>query len=431
VTVGRIGAWAAATAAGLLAALAACGGAAPSAIDAGEAPADAGEAPPDALPDARTPEPCEPVAGEPPLALAALDLPTLSRPIVVSSPPDDPRLFVLEQHDARILIIEGGALREEPFLDLSGAVARGFEQGLIGLAFHPEYAVNGRLFVSYTAALTGDSYIVEYRVSGDPNRVDPGSRQVVLIVQQPFRLHNGGHMAFGPDGYLYIGFGDGVDYGGLHLQNAQNLTNLLGTLVRIDVDEASPGAAYGIPPDNPFVEADDYRRPEIWSYGLRNPWGFSFDPATGDLYLPDVGQSAREELNIEPFGAPGGRNYGWHWFEGTRCNDDSEGCDEEGLTPPVYEFGHDEGCAIIGGAVYRGCRMPGHHGKYLLIDWCNRLARTLEWNGAEVENVIDWPALRPEAPGSNVGSIAVDGRGELYLADRNGGVIYQVVPGTD
>jgi glucose/arabinose dehydrogenase len=278
---------------------------------------------------------------------------------------------------------------EEPFLDISGRVSTQFlEQGLLGLAFHPNYAENGYFFVNYTDFRTnGKTFVVRYQVSDDdPNRADPGSAKVILTQDQPYVNHNGGTIRFGPDGYLYIGLGDGGLAGDPH-RTAQAVDSLLGKMLRIDVD-TDDDVPYAIPADNPFVEgqlmeSDEANRlgqtgayvpvaqPEIWALGLRNPWQFSFDRETGDLYIADVGQQLWEEINLEPADSPGGRNYGWPWLEGTQCFlETGEGCAEVG-TLPVAEYNHaDGGCSITGIGIYRGEAYPELAGIYFNSDYC-------------------------------------------------------------
>ncbi|MDX1661786.1 MAG: PQQ-dependent sugar dehydrogenase, partial [Gemmatimonadota bacterium] len=251
----------------------------------------------------------------------------LDFPLHVTAPSGDPRLFIVEK-SGRVRIRKDGALLDEPFLDLSGQVSGGSEQGLLSIAFHPDYASNGRFFVDYTNR-AGDTRVVEYRVSNDPDRADPASARTILEVAQPFSNHNGGLVAFGPDGMLYVGLGDGGS-GGDPGENGQDRSTLLGTLLRIDVDGGEP---YAIPADNPFVDDPDARG-EIWAWGLRNPWRFAFDRSTGDLYIADVGQNRFEEVNAVS-GAGKGLNYGWDVVEGDACFEPRDGCDRTGLTPPV------------------------------------------------------------------------------------------------
>jgi glucose/arabinose dehydrogenase/mono/diheme cytochrome c family protein len=316
----------------------------------------------------------------------------LHEPINVTAAPDGSgRLFVLERGGA-IRVVDDGELIEEPFLDLTGNVLSAFlEQGLLGMAFHPDYPENGRFFVNYTDLLrSGDVLTVEYRVSeDDPNRADPSSGRIVMFREQPYANHIGGDIVFGPDGYLYIGHGDG-GLEGDPLDAGQDLSTHLGKLLRIDVDEQGAevgGRAYTIPKDNPFTQGDvivdlfeateeDFAKlhpkalPEIWAYGLRNPWQFSFDSETGDLWIGDVGQNFWEEVNMEPAGSGGGYNYGWKFLQGSHCFPASEEeCPQVG-TLPVAEYNHDLGCTVVGGHVYRGDEFPDLEGIYFHSDYC-------------------------------------------------------------
>ena len=253
----------------------------------------------------------------------------------------------------RIRIISGGNLRAEPFLDISSLVlSRGSEQGLFAIAFHPDYRTNGIFFVHYSDQV-GDTVIARYRVSSDPNRADPASGTKILGVDQPASNHNGGQIAFGPDGYLYIGLGDGGGAGDPQ-GNGQNRASLLGKILRLDVDRGEP---YAIPSDNPFRTTAG-ARPEIWALGLRNPWRFSFDRTTGDLFIADVGQGVVEEVDFQPATSKGGENYGWNSMEGSRCYKPATGCNRNGLVLPVAEYDHDLGCSITGGFRYRGQTVP-------------------------------------------------------------------------
>lgn len=309
----------------------------------------------------------------------------LARPVDVTAPPGDrSRIFVVEKTGyIRIVTISGGVytLLTTPFLDIDALVGSGGnEQGLLGLAFHPNYASNGYFYVNYTNN-SGDTIVARYRVStGNPNLADPASAQQVLFVDQPYSNHNGGQIQFGPDGYLYIGLGDGGS-GGDPGDRAQNPSTLLGKMLRIDVDSASP---YAIPPSNPFVGPGN-PLDEIWALGLRNPWRFTFDRLLGDLWIGDVGQGAWEEIDLEPAGDPGGSNWGWRCLEGTHVYDTSGNCppDLGVLDDPVYEYSHTEGCAITGGPVYRGSPNASLFGSYLFADYCaaNQL-RTLRYNGS-------------------------------------------------
>jgi glucose/arabinose dehydrogenase len=283
----------------------------------------------------------------------------LDTPLYVTHAGDD-RLFVLEQ-PGRIRIVQGGRLLEAPFLDITRRVLAGGERGLLGLAFHPEYGKNGRFFVDYTREPDGATVVAEYRVSADPNAATTDER-VLLVVAQPYANHNGGMVEFGPDRLLYIALGDG-GAGGDPGDRAQNRDELLGKILRIDVDRGSP---YGIPPDNPFARGGG--RPEVFATGLRNPWRFSFDRTTGELWAGDVGQSSWEEVDVVRRGG----NYGWRIMEGTHCYQPRTGCATDGLERPVLEYRNGGGrCSVIGGYVYRGRRIPSLTGHYVFGDYCS------------------------------------------------------------
>ena len=341
-----------------------------------------------------------------------------SRPLYVTHAGDGSgRLFVVEQSGAIRVIKDGAALRQ-PFLDVSGLISRQAlednytERGLLGLAFHPNYAENGLFYINYTD-LNGHSVISRYTISADdPDRADATSAAPLLYVEQPYANHNGGHMAFGPDGYLYISLGDGGS-GGDPLGSGQNLSTLLGKILRIDVD-ASDG--YAIPADNPFVEREG-ARPEIWAWGLRNVWRFSFDRATGDLYLADVGQNQWEEINFQPAGSPGGENYGWNAFEGTHVYSGQRAASD--VVPPVLEYDHSVGrCSVTGGYVYRGERIPALQGVYLYGDWCSGTI----WSAQRGARGL-WQAVVSLESGRNISSFGEDEAGELYLVDYGGAVL--------
>jgi glucose/arabinose dehydrogenase len=289
----------------------------------------------------------------------------LSEPVGLSNAADGSgRLFVLEKRGL-VRIIQNGAMLPTPFLDISDHVgSRPSEQGLLGLAFHPRYQENGLFYVDYTDS-GGNTVVARFQVSKqDPNQADRNSESRVLFISQPYPNHKGGQLAFGPDGCLYIGMGDGGSEGD-PLRTGQNLNILLGKILRIDVDQKQP---YAIPADNPFAKGGGL--PEIWAYGLRNPWRFSFDRQTGDLYIADVGQDMWEEIDFSPVKSPGGANFGWSYMEG---NHPYNGAPPAGLklVPPVAEYSHNFGCAVIGGAVYRGSQMPAWQGIYLFGDYCS------------------------------------------------------------
>jgi glucose/arabinose dehydrogenase len=317
-----------------------------------------------------------------------------------------------------ILVIKDGVLQDRPFLDLSGRVSSRAEQGLLGLAFPPDYASSGRFVVHYTD-LSGDTRVSSFRVSGDRDQADPASESIVLAVNQPGPSHNGGQILFGPDGLLYIGLGDGGSRDGMDRGRGQSLGDLFGSVLRIDV---SAGSGYTVPADNPFV-ATPGARPEVWSYGLRNPWRFSFDRATGDLYLADVGDHQWEEVETATAaeGAGHGLNYGWSLMEGRECR--QPGCDQTGLTPPTLEYDHSEGCAV-GGYVYRGSAIPALQGRYFYADFCQGWVRSFRLVAGAAAEETDWPTL---SPGGTVTSFGEDAVGELYLLTGEGGV-FRIVP---
>jgi glucose/arabinose dehydrogenase len=320
------------------------------------------------------------------------------------------RLFIIEQAGL-VRVVVDGALLPEPYLDIRERVGdERSEQGLLGLAFHPGYAQNGYLFVNYTDT-QGDTVISRFQVSGsDNNRADPGSETRLLNVSQPYANHNGGAVVFGPDDFLYLGLGDGGSAGD-PLSNGQSLDTLLGKILRIDVDGTAP---YAIPPDNPFLDGGG--RPEIWAYGLRNPWRISFDRATGDLYIGDVGQNQWEEIDFYPTGDPGGGNFGWNFFEGSHPFQGSPPSGVQ-LIPPVLEYGHDLGCSVTGGFVYRGDRMPAWQGIYFFADYCSGRV----W-GAFREPGGSWRQEFLFAGLGQVTSFGEDEIGELYLVDHNGSI---------
>ena len=356
----------------------------------------------------------------------------LARPLDVTAPPlDVTRLFVVEQA-GRIRVLEHGQLLPAPFLDLRDRVACCVgERGLLGLAFHPDYATNGRFFVVYTAA-DGAVTLARYQVSADPNRADPASEIVVLAVEHPGSTHNGGHVVFGPDGYLYLGLGDGGGVGDPQ-GAAQSDDTVLGKLLRIDVDVEGPPFR-AAPPDNPSPAAPDPLG-LVWAKGLRNPWRFTFDAPSGDLYVSDVGQGAFEEVNVQPAASPD-LNYGWNVFEGGACYPPAAPpptCPDPpaGFTFPALVYDHDQGCSITGGPVYRGCRMPDLHGTFFYGDFCAAFVRTFRGveNGA-AQSLADRTAeLAPPAPLALnlLSSFGTDARGEIHVVDLQGEV-YRIGP---
>jgi glucose/arabinose dehydrogenase len=361
-----------------------------------------------------------PQEGDVPLALRVVAT-GLDFPVGLAVSPGDSRLFIVEK-GGRIRIIKNGVLGPT-FLDLRGRVSTGGEQGLLGLAFDPAYATNGRFVVNYTD-VNGDTRISAFTVSADPDVADPATESVLLPVDQPFDNHNGGQLAFGPDGDLYIGLGDGGS-GGDPNGNGQSVATLLGKLLRVNLNGAAP---YAVPSDNPFAAtAGPATRGEIWSWGLRNPWRFSFDRATGDLYVGDVGQGAHEEIDVSPAATGAGRgvNFGWNRMEGTHCYppDPAEACDRTGLTGPVLDYDHPDGCSVTGGYVYRGSGIPALEGTYFYSDYCGGWVRSFRFSGGQATDQRDWPALRP---GGSVTSFGQDATGELYILTAEGGVYQNV-----
>ncbi|MBW3663828.1 MAG: PQQ-dependent sugar dehydrogenase [Actinobacteria bacterium] len=362
----------------------------------------------------------------------------LRGPLYVTAPPDDDRLFIVEQ-SGRVLVLTdpmtaavrvgGRGSGPDVFLDLSEVVSVGNERGLLGLAFHPEYASNGRFFVHYTDG-GGDTALVEYAVSDDPDVASSAPVAELLSADQPASNHNGGMLAFGPDGMLYLALGDGGGAGD-QFGNGQRPDTLLGTILRVDVDG---GAPYEVPADNPFADGGDGAR-EVWHYGLRNPWRFSFDEAEGLLYIADVGQNAFEEVNVVPADASG-LNFGWPITEGNHCFDPPQDCSTAGLTLPVFEYPTDEGCAVIGGYVYRGEAIPQLHGHYLYADVCGGFVRSFRHEDGQVTDERDWTdqleGLSAETGESVSGyagptSFGLDAAGELYLTTA-GGSVFRIVP---
>jgi glucose/arabinose dehydrogenase len=342
----------------------------------------------------------------------------LSSPLYLTAPPGDPRLFIVEQTGA-IRVVQDGALLPTPFLDLSGQVSIGGEQGLLGLAFYPDYATSGRFVVHYTD-VAGDTQVSSFQVSADPNVADAASEQTILTADQPYANHNGGQILFGPDGFLYLGLGDGGSSDDPE-GRGQNLSELLGSILRLDVQA---GSGYTVPADNPFVGQPE-AQPEIWSYGLRNPWRFSFDRLTGDLYIADVGERRLEEVDVAAAedGAGRGTNYGWDIMEGSECLGGGQ-CNQTGLTLPAFEYRHDEGCSITGGYVYRGSAIPALQGLYFFADFCQGWVRSFRYAGGEALELTDWPGL---APGGTISSFGEDASGELYVMGF-AGAVHKIVP---
>jgi glucose/arabinose dehydrogenase len=341
----------------------------------------------------------------------------LDNPVFLTAPVGDPRLFLVER-PGRIRIVQNGGLLALPFLDISASVSTIGEAGLLSIAFHPQYATNGMFFVYYTDR-TGDIVVERRSVSPNPNRADPTAVLEIIRIPHPgFTNHYGGLAAFGPDGYLYLGTGDGGGAGD-PAGNAQNLASLLGKLLRLDVSGATAGAPYTIPADNPFV-GQAGRRAEIWASGLRNPWRFAFDG--GNLTIADVGQGNREEVDISPL-SQGGLNYGWNIREGSLCyNAASCAGAGAGFTMPAFEYDHAAGCSITGGYVYRGRAIPELAGQYFYSDFCGGFLKSAVAAGAGLRELANWDIGKP----GGIVSFGRDADGELYLISA-GGVVYKLV----
>jgi glucose/arabinose dehydrogenase len=345
----------------------------------------------------------------------------LDNPVFLTAPAGDQRQFIVERA-GRIRIMQQGLMLALPFLDISARVSTAGEGGLLSMAFHPQFATNGQYFIYYTDTV-GDIVVERRRVSANPNLSDPTSALEIIRIAHPgFTNHYGGLVAFGPDGDLYLGTGDGGGAGDPP-RNAQNLDRLLGKLLRLDVGAATAGAPYAIPAANPFA-GQAGKRGEIWAYGLRNPWRFTFDG--NRLVIADVGQDRREEVDINAV-SQGGLNYGWNILEGTRCYN-AASCDTTGLTAPAYEYDHGEananGCSITGGYVYRGVAIPELAGQYFFSDYCAGFLKSFAASGASVLDVKDWNVAKVGA----VVSFGRDADGELYLINGSG-AIYKIVRG--
>jgi glucose/arabinose dehydrogenase len=364
------------------------------------------------------------------------------RPVFVGNAGDGSgRLFVVEQAGLIRILHTDGSIEPTPFLDItdrvrSPATGGGNEQGLLSVAFPPGYTKKGYFYVYYTRN-DGNNQVARFNLSGDPNQADPASEVPILLLEHPGQEnHNGGQLVFGPDGYLYIGTGDGGG-GGDPYHNAQNPASLLGKILRIDVEFTIPtlpyaqylpclqngvgqnqgSVAYRIPPDNPFVNKPGYRG-EIWAMGMRNPWRFSFDRQTHDLWIADVGQDKYEEVDFQPAASTGGENYGWNIMEGFHCYN-ATSCNSTGMTPPVVEYDHSQGCAISGGYMYRGATYPAMQGIYFYADYCSGKVWGLRNNGG-------WQSQKLLDSGLSVSSFGVSESGELYVADLASGAIDQV-----
>lgn len=343
------------------------------------------------------------------IALAPFITDGIEKPVFLTHAGDGSgRLYVVEQ-SGRIRLVEQGRVASVAFLDIADRVRFGGERGLLGLAFHPDYRRNGRFFVNYTRRDDGATVLSEFQrspVSG----VAPSDERILMVVAQPYANHNGGMIAFGPDGFLYIGRGDGGS-GGDPDNRAQNSNDLLGKILRVDVNA---GAPYAIPRDNPFVNGGG--RPEVYAVGLRNPWRFSFDPETGFLWVADVGQNLWEEVDVVTRGG----NYGWRVMEGTHCFNPALSCRTAGLVPPVIEYYHDAGrCSVIGGAVYRGRAVPILQGHYIYGDFCS--GEIFAFKASPADGIPAEPAVLLKT-GFRISSFGQDEAGELYVLDHSGGI---------
>ncbi len=344
----------------------------------------------------------------------------LNQPLFITNAGDGSgRLFII-QRTGQILIYKNGSVLSTPFLNIQSIVnSSGGEEGLLALAFHPGYETNGQFYTVFTDS-NGSLILSRFtRSSTNPDLADPNSRTTLLTISHPtYQNHNGGTLAFGPDGYLYWSTGDGGS-GGDPSNNAQNLGSLLGKILRLDVDSGSP---YTIPASNPFYNNPNPSiRKEIWAYGLRNPWRISFDRQTGDLYIGDVGQNNREEIDFQSAGSSGGENYGWRVMEGSTCYNPSTGCDRSGKVLPVAEYDHTKGCSITGGHIYRGTMYPQMNGYYFYGDFCSGLVYTLHGNP-----VNGWTTILIADTAYSISSFGEDEAGELYVADYTTGKIYHI-----
>lgn len=397
-------------------------------------------------------QPCE---GVPAVAGEAITLElvtsSLQDPVDATAPPGDTgRLFVVEQRGRiRVIDLADDSLAPTPFLDISSKVSCCGERGLLGLAFHPDYAANGFFYVNYTRSAGSvcsaspppgcpddssvETVVARYSVSAeDPDVADPASEEVLLAFCQPFGNHNAGQVAFGPlDGYLYIATGDGGS-GGDPCNSGQRTDTYLGKILRIDVDGGDP---YAIPPDNPFVAEPDVFD-EIWALGLRNPWRFAFDRETGDLYIADVGQGSWEEVDYQPASSSGGENYQWRRREGDHTYNAGTDLSVGNSTGPLFEYAHGGGflggCSITGGKVYRGCRMPDIHGTYFFADYCNNWVGSFRIESGEVVDLRDRTAelnagIQPGDVVDEITAFGEDARGEVYICDQSS-KLFRVVP---
>ena len=340
----------------------------------------------------------------------------LNAPVFLTQPLNDGRIFVVEQA-GRIRVIRNGALQTTPFLDISSRVLSGGERGLLSVAFHPQYATNHFFYVYFTTQTNGDIRIERFTATSNPEVADPTTSKLIITApHSTYANHNGGLVSFGIDGMLYAGLGDGGNAGD-PLGNGQNFNSLLGSLLRLDVDHGDP---YAIPSDNPFVGQANHRG-EVWAKGLRNPWRYAFDSPTGLLYIADVGQGAREEVDVMPANS-GGLNYGWNIMEGAICYNAST-CNQTGLTLPVIDYGHNGPCSITGGYVYHGTAIQGLQGHYLYSDYCAGFLKSFRYENGVAVDQKDWGLTS-----SSVTSFGKDFGGELYM--MSGDRILKISPGS-
>lgn len=359
-----------------------------------------------------SPSPSPPEPPPPPDEPALAEVGIFDQPLYVTAPAGDGRLFVVEK-TGKVRILEAGQVKPNPFIDLSGQVTTGGERGLLSMAFAPDYSLSGLAYVNYTD-LSGDTRVVEYKISGDPDRLNPATAREILFIDQPFANHNGGLLKFDRSGMLIVGMGDGGS-GGDPGNRAQSLSQLLGKLLRIDPRNPSVGKPYGIPAGNPFVNRPA-ARPEIWAYGLRNPWRFSFDPTTADLYLADVGQNRVEEVNFVPAASIAGANFGWRVYEGDR-RFTNENLDQSQTIRPVVVYPLEGTCAVTGGYVYRG-EVNTLKGTYLYGDFCAGFVKGFKISGGVAVDHLDFPALGT----SQLSSFGEDSSGQLYITSLAGRV---------
>lgn len=340
-----------------------------------------------------------------------------TKPLSLQNAGDD-RLFVVEQNGKIKIILSDNTIAPTPFLDISTKISTGGERGLLGLAFHPDYAVNGFFYVNYTDT-NGNTVIARYQVSNNSNEADASSEVVLMNFSQPASNHNGGDLTFGPDGYLYISSGDGGEFGDPN-HRAQNLEEYLGKILRIDVDNPSSGKNYGIPSNNPFINSP-HAKPEVWAYGLRNPWRFSIDEITNEIWIADVGQAAIEEINRQSL-TESGLNYGWRCYEGSQPFNLSGCPNASDLTFPIAEYTHDNGnCSITGGIVYRGSTYPQLQGLYFFADYCSGMIGTVSPDGTM--------SIVANKSGNWV-SFGTDVNDELYIVSISDGKIYKIKDAT-